>query len=120
MIDQPSDRNFNRSVTGLPMNHIGVPLQAAIDAGSASDAPEDTEVVIADLIEENRELSESIAILRADMKKCVSDGRKMATDLYHAKKTLDELFDLCPRMSEDDPIAPAIADCLKRYKAAQS
>lgn len=33
-------------------------------------------------------------------------------------EVLRELDDLCPRMSDDDPIAPAIADALRRARAA--
>lgn len=44
--------------------------------------------------------------------------RAAALALPGLVSSLEKLEDLCPRMSDDDPIAPAIADALREARAA--
>ena len=43
---------------------------------------------------------------------------KLEQDNARLREVLAVLLDLCPRMSDDDPVAPAIADACRVARAA--
>lgn len=67
MRDQPSTRNINRSVTGLPMRRVGLPLQAAIDAGAAMEEDDANKQAAFDLLDDWKEYRASIKRLVAEL-----------------------------------------------------